>query len=85
MSVDMTAWAKGMEINVASMVMMSKYAIPAMTQNSNSRGYKGVMVNMASVAGLRGGTPSLLYPTSKGAVVNLTRAMAAHHAPDGIR
>jgi NAD(P)-dependent dehydrogenase (short-subunit alcohol dehydrogenase family) len=27
----------------------------------------------------------LLYPTSKGAVVNMTRAMASHHAPDGIR
>jgi len=27
----------------------------------------------------------LLYPTSKGAVVNMTRAMAVHHAPSGIR
>jgi NAD(P)-dependent dehydrogenase (short-subunit alcohol dehydrogenase family) len=40
---------------------------------------------MASVAGLKGGTPHLLYPTSKGAVVNMTRAMAAHHAKDGVR
>ena len=40
---------------------------------------------MASVAGLRGGTPHLLYPTSKGAIVNMTRAMASHHAADGIR
>jgi len=37
------------------------------------------------VAGLKGGHPSLLYPTSKGAVVNLTRAMAAHHGREGIR
>ncbi|KAH9897595.1 NAD(P)-binding protein [Xylariomycetidae sp. FL2044] len=43
------------------------------------------IVNMGSVAGLVGGTPYLLYPTSKGAVLNMTRAMAAHHAPDGIR
>ena len=40
---------------------------------------------MGSVAGIRGGTPHLLYPTAKGAVVNMTRAMAAHHAADGIR
>ena len=33
----------------------------------------------------KGGTPHLLYPTSKGAIVNLTRAMAAHHAAEGIR
>jgi len=34
---------------------------------------------------MKGGTPHLLYPTSKGAIVNLTRAMAAHHAAEGIR
>jgi NAD(P)-dependent dehydrogenase (short-subunit alcohol dehydrogenase family) len=37
------------------------------------------------VAGLRGGHPSLLYPTSKSAVIGLTRAMAAHHGRAGIR
>jgi NAD(P)-dependent dehydrogenase (short-subunit alcohol dehydrogenase family) len=81
--VDMVAWAKGLEINVSSMVLMSKYAIPAMLKNEGES--KGSIVNMGSVAGLKGGTPHLLYPTSKGAVVNMTRAMAAHHAKDGIR
>lgn len=81
--VDMEQWAKGLEINVSSMVLMSKYAVPAMRKNSGE--IKGSIVNMGSVAGLKGGTPHLLYPTSKGAVVNMTRAMAAHHAEDGIR
>jgi NAD(P)-dependent dehydrogenase (short-subunit alcohol dehydrogenase family) len=81
--VDMEAWAKGLEINVTSMVQMAKYAIPAMLKNEGEM--KGNIVNMGSVAGLKGGTPHLLYPTSKGAVVNMTRAMAAHHAADGIR
>lgn len=81
--VDMVQWAKSMEINVASMVQMSKYAIPVMTRNEGE--IRGSIVNMGSVAGLKGGTPHLLYPTSKGAIVNLTRAMAAHHAPEGIR
>ncbi len=83
--VDMSAWAKSMEINVGSMVMMAKYSVPAMTKNDDEWGYRGVIINMGSVAGLKGGTPHLLYPTSKGAVVNMTRAMAAHHAPQGIR
>ncbi|KEF52163.1 uncharacterized protein A1O9_11790 [Exophiala aquamarina CBS 119918] len=83
--VDMAAWAKSMEINVSSMVMTAKYAIPEMAKNDNEWGYRGSIVNMGSVAGIKGGTPHLLYPTSKGAVVNLTRAMAAHHAPQGIR
>lgn len=83
--VDMVEWAKGLEINVSSMVHMSKYAIPEMMKNDGSRGYRGSIINMGSVAGIKGGTPHLLYPTSKGAVVNMTRAMAQHHAPDGIR
>ncbi|KAL2428472.1 hypothetical protein ABEF91_008660 [Exophiala dermatitidis] len=89
--VDMAAWASSMQINVASMVMMSKYAIPAILQSNPADSvdptwmYRGSIVNMGSVAGLKGGTPHLLYPTAKGAIVNMTRAMAAHHAGDGIR
>ncbi|KAF2216637.1 hypothetical protein CERZMDRAFT_104820 [Cercospora zeae-maydis SCOH1-5] len=81
--VDMVEWAKGMEINVGSMVMMAKYAIPEMRKNDGQ--WRGSIVNIASVAGIRGGNPHLLYPTSKGAIVNMTRAMASHHAPDGVR
>lgn len=81
--VDMVEFAKGMEINVGSMVMMAKYAIPEMKKNDGQ--WRGSIVNIASVAGIRGGNPHLLYPTSKGAVVNMTRAMASHHAPDGVR
>ncbi|KAI5367645.1 Putative short-chain dehydrogenase/reductase SDR, NAD(P)-binding domain superfamily [Septoria linicola] len=81
--VDMVEWAKGMEVNVGSMVMMAKYAIPEMVKNEGQ--WRGSIVNISSVAGIRGGNPHLLYPTSKGAIVNMTRAMASHHAPDGIR
>jgi NAD(P)-dependent dehydrogenase (short-subunit alcohol dehydrogenase family) len=81
--VDMEKWAKGLEVNVSSMVLMTKHAVPTMARNEGE--IKGSIINMGSVAGLRGGTPHLLYPTSKGAVVNMTRAMAAHHAKDGIR
>lgn len=81
--VDMQAWATGLEVNVSSMVSMVKHAVPVMSRNDGE--IKGSIVNMGSVAGLKGGTPHLLYPTSKGAVVNMTRAMSAHHAPEGIR
>ncbi|KAL3958343.1 hypothetical protein ACCO45_006505 [Purpureocillium lilacinum] len=54
-------------------------------RRGRGRGIRGSIVNVGSVAGLRGGTPSLLYPTSKGAVVNMTRAMAAHHGAQGVR
>lgn len=86
--VDMEGWTKGLEVNVSSMVRMAKYAVPVMRRNEpteEDRGNRGSIVNMGSVAGLKGGTPHLLYPTAKGAVVNMTRAMAAQHAADGIR
>lgn len=80
-------WKQAMDINVLGMVLMTKYAVLAMERNENKEiGGRGAVVNVASVAGLMGGmSPMLLYPTSKGAVVNMTRAMAAHHAGKGIR
>ena len=78
--VDLAEWSQGLLINVTSMMLMAKFAVPVM-----AAGGGGAIVNIASVAGLRGGTPDLLYPTSKGAVVNMTRAMAVHHAPQNIR
>jgi NAD(P)-dependent dehydrogenase (short-subunit alcohol dehydrogenase family) len=78
--VDLDAWDKALRVNVTSMMLMAKYAIPEMVKAGG-----GAIVNIASYAGLFGGHPALLYPTSKGAVINMTRAMATHHAADGIR
>lgn len=83
---DLDQWRRGLDINITSMANMVKVAVPEMRKNDESPGgIRGSVVNMGSVAGLVGGTPHLLYPTSKGAVLNMTRAMAAHHASDGIR
>ena len=78
--VDPDAFDRAMRINVTSMVMMAKHAIPPMIEAGG-----GAIVNLSSVSGLLGGHPSLLYPTSKTAVIGLTRGMAAHHALQGIR
>lgn len=81
--VDIDAFMDGLRVNVASMVQMAKYSIPVMEKNEGQ--CAGNIVNMSSVAGLRGGTPHILYPTSKGAIVNMTRAMAVNHASQRIR
>lgn len=78
--VDLDEWEHGLRANVTSMMLMAKHAIPEMVRSGG-----GSIVNLASFAGLFGGHPGLLYPTSKGAVINMTRAMAAHHAPQRIR
>jgi NAD(P)-dependent dehydrogenase (short-subunit alcohol dehydrogenase family) len=77
---DLDAWDRDLRTNVTSMMLMARYAIPEMRRQKG-----GAIVNIASVAGLRGGHTGLMYPTSKGAVVNMTRAMAAHHGREGIR
>jgi NAD(P)-dependent dehydrogenase (short-subunit alcohol dehydrogenase family) len=83
-TVNMSHWDAGMRVNVNSMVMMTKYAIPYMEKNEGGQ-YKGSIVNLSSIAGLRGGSPDLMYATSKGAVINMTRAMAGQHGAQGIR
>lgn len=80
LDLDLEAWDTAMRVNVTSMMLMARFAIPEMLRQGG-----GSIVNIASVAGLLGGTPSLMYPTSKGAVVNMTRAMASHHGTEGIR
>jgi NAD(P)-dependent dehydrogenase (short-subunit alcohol dehydrogenase family) len=78
--VDVEAWDRAMRVNITSMMLMTKFAVPEIIKAGG-----GSIINLTSVAGLLGGHPSLLYPTSKGAIVSLTRAMAAHHGRDGIR
>ncbi|PBK93633.1 NAD(P)-binding protein [Armillaria gallica] len=78
--VDLEAWDRDFRTNVTSMVLMSRYVIPEMRKVG-----RGSIVNMSSVSGLKGGHPKVLYPTSKGAIIQLTRAMAAHHGPELIR
>src|SRR4051812_15412996 len=78
--VDPDGWDLGMRVNVKSMMLTAKYCLPHMIAAGH-----GSIVNMSSVAGLRGGIPSLLYPTSKAAVIGLTRAMAAQHGREGVR
>ncbi|HTK91115.1 MAG TPA: SDR family NAD(P)-dependent oxidoreductase [Verrucomicrobiae bacterium] len=72
-------WDHMMRVNVTSMMLASKHAIPAM-----AKGGGGAIVNISSISALRprGLTP---YTVSKGAVIALTRAMAVDHAAQGIR
>jgi len=69
-----------MLVNVKGTFLMSKYAVPHMKRQGG-----GVIVNIGSVAALKGHEDRCAYSASKGAVVSLTRAMAADHVKDGIR
>lgn len=72
-------WDQIMRVNVRSMFLLGKYAIPAMASGGG-----GAIVNVSSISAIR---PRGLtaYTTSKGAVIALTKAMAVDHAADGVR
>lgn len=78
--VDLDAWDRCFDINVTSMVLMSRFAIPHMRRRGG-----GSIINTSSIAGVLGAHPSIIYSATKGAVTNLTRAMAAMHGPENIR
>jgi NAD(P)-dependent dehydrogenase (short-subunit alcohol dehydrogenase family) len=80
LEVDLDAWDHAMSVNVKSMVQMARFCVPEMRKAGG-----GSIINLSSVAGLMGGFGGVFYAASKGAVVNMTRAMATHHGPDGIR
>jgi NAD(P)-dependent dehydrogenase (short-subunit alcohol dehydrogenase family) len=73
-------WDRVMDVNVKSIYLMSKYAIPAMRSGSG-----GAIINTSSGWGVVGGPQAAAYCASKGAVVLLTRSMAIDFGPDQIR
>jgi len=73
-------WDRVMAVNVKSIFLLSKYAIPVMAQAGG-----GVIINTASGWGLVGGYKAAAYCASKGAVVLLTKAMALDHGEQNIR
>lgn len=78
LDLEVEEWDRVMAVNVRSVFLMCKYAIPAMKDG-------GSIVNTGSGWGLKGGGNALSYCASKAAVVNMTRALAIDHARAGIR
>ena len=72
-------WEKTMAVNVNGVFYGARAAMPHLIRS------RGCIVNAASVSGLGGDWGFVFYNTSKGAVVNLTRAMALDHGKDGVR
>lgn len=73
-------WDRVFAVNVRSIFLMCKHVVPVMADRG-----KGSIINTGSGWGLQGGGKALSYCASKGAVVNMTRALAIDHGPQGIR
>lgn len=78
-------WDKVMDLNVSALFRLTQ----VVAREAFFKQGKGAVINLASVEGLQGHHPERLgtvaYNTSKGAVINLTRALAAEWGPRNIR
>lgn len=73
-------WRRLFAVNVEGVFHCSRAVLPAMVERD-----RGIIVNVASVAGITGLTNRFAYCATKGAVVSMTRAMALDYARTGIR
>jgi NAD(P)-dependent dehydrogenase (short-subunit alcohol dehydrogenase family) len=80
LEIDEAEWDRVMAVNLKSVYLMSRHAIPVM---ADARG--GAIINSGSGWGLAGGRRAASYCASKGAVVLLTKAMALDHGSQNIR
>jgi len=80
-SIGLEHWDLAQDVNVRAIYLVSRVAVPHMRRAG------GAIVNIASVSAFRGSVerPSHAYAASKGAVLSLTRAMAASYGRDRIR
>jgi len=74
------SWDKTINVNLKGVFLISKYSVIQMKK----QGY-GTIVNISSVAGVKGIMDRAAYGASKGAVVALTKAMAADYIKENIR
>ena len=76
-------WEKVMAVNMTGTFLFSRAVARGMIERNEG----GAIVQVASIMGLSGGGlyPNISYQTSKGAVVNMTRALAVEWAPHKIR
>ena len=74
-------WRRALDINVTSMFLTAKYALPHMEKAGG-----GSIVNIGSIAGIRyTGVPYISYYTTKSAVLGFSRGVALEYARKNIR
>ena len=77
---DEETWDSVLDTNLKGMFLVSRHFLPGMMERK-----RGVVINMASVAGLVGAADASCYAASKGGIVNLSRSMALDFAPYNVR
>lgn len=79
-SIEDDAWRMVFDVNLEGTMRVCRAAIPALKRSGG-----GAIINIASVAAFNSNPGKASYSASKAAVIALTRAIANHNGPDGIR
>ena len=79
-SMRLAGWRKTMELNVDATVRLLQSGLPHLAASGH-----GSIINVASVAGLRGAPMMSHYGAAKAALISLTRSLAVEVAPLGVR
>lgn len=79
-SMKFSGWQKTMALNVDSIVLLIQSALPALIKSGNAS-----IINVASVAGLRGAPLMSHYGAAKAALISLTQSLAIELATQGVR
>ncbi len=80
--VDEEFWDTVIDVNLKSVMLTSKHAIPPMIEAGG-----GSIINLSSIVGLRAGSgrPSHPYAASKAGIIGLSNSMAVHYGRNNIR
>ncbi len=76
---DEETWDNSMKVNVKSVYLTSRFAMPYLREK------KGVIVNITSTVAIKGVANRAVYSATKGAVLSLSKSMAAEYIGEGIR
>ena len=79
-NVDDDTWNRVMDINVTGVMRCMRRILPHFEEHGG-----GTIINMASLSGVMGGRGGLSYTAAKHAVVGMTKNVASHYGPLGIR
>lgn len=79
--IDEVAWDQAIAHNLRSVLLVSRFAVPAIRQS----GPGGSIVNLSHVAALNGVPGTSLLAATRGALLNMTRDMAIQGAREGFR
>jgi NAD(P)-dependent dehydrogenase (short-subunit alcohol dehydrogenase family) len=78
--VDDDLWDRVLMLDLTVPFRLSRCVLPSMLERG-----RGVITNVSSVAGLRGGRSGPAYTSAKWGLIGLTQQIAAWHGPEGIR